>query len=226
MLGRHLPGAVLESPGWVGENRPERAGGIGDGQERSIGEVVHGSAVETNRRVRWIVDFQRYGWPVDWFAGKTAVVTGAAHGIGRGIAEQLADLGARVVAVDRDEAALTEAFGAAGPIVPCPGDMAADATADLHRAIAERASAPVDYLVNNVGFDTPHAFLELDEDRFDHVFAANLRGPWFLTRAIAQDMIERDAGGAMLLHLLPARPHRAPTPALQREQGSGGDARA
>jgi NAD(P)-dependent dehydrogenase (short-subunit alcohol dehydrogenase family) len=148
---------------------------------------------------------------VQCFSGKTAVVTGAAHGIGCGVAEQLADLGAKVVAVDRDGAALAAAF-AGGPIAVCHGDVAADSTDDLVRSIGE-FGGPVDLLVNNVGIDTPHGFLELEPDNFDRVFDTNLRGPWFLTRALADDMVRRGAGGAILFisslhdHVVRRRPH-------------------
>ncbi len=148
---------------------------------------------------------------VDWFAGKTAVVTGAAHGIGRGVAEQLASLGARVVAVDRDRAGLADAFGA-GPILSCAGEVGVDRPDDLLRSIGE-LGGPTDLLVNNVGFDTPHGFLDLEEDDFDRVMEANLRGPWFLTRAVAAEMARRRAGGAILFisslhdHIVRRRPH-------------------
>jgi len=148
---------------------------------------------------------------VEWFSGKTAVVTGAAHGIGRSVAEQLVELGARVVAVDRDRNALASAF-ADGPIAVCPGDVSADPTDDLVSAIGE-LGGPVDLLVNNVGIDTAHGFLDLEPEDFDRVFNANLRGPWFLTRALADDMVRRANGGAILFisslhdHIVRRRPH-------------------
>jgi len=149
---------------------------------------------------------------VDWFTDKSAVVTGAAHGIGRAIAEQLASQGAKVVAVDRDGIGLADAFGA-GPILTCVGDVAADPPEDLLQSIGELLSGPVDLLVNNVGIDTPHRFLDLQEEDFDRVLHANLRGPWFLTRAVAAEMVRRHAAGAILFisslhdHVVRRRPH-------------------
>jgi NAD(P)-dependent dehydrogenase (short-subunit alcohol dehydrogenase family) len=134
-----------------------------------------------------------------WFVGRTAVVTGAAHGIGRATAEQLAQLGARVVAVDLDERALAQAFAAGRSIVCCPGDVAREEPAALARRIAEHGGdARLDLLVNNVGIDVPGGFRELDEAAFERVFATNLRGPWFLTRELAGAMVDGGAGGAIV----------------------------
>jgi len=88
---------------------------------------------------------------VDWFGGQTAVVTGAAHGIGRASAELLEQLGARVVAVDIDNEALESAFGdsAVARVAADVGDG---------RALAEvltRRYGPIELLVNNVGIETP-----------------------------------------------------------------------
>jgi NAD(P)-dependent dehydrogenase (short-subunit alcohol dehydrogenase family) len=149
---------------------------------------------------------------VDWFTGKNAVVTGAAHGIGRAIAQQLASQGATVVAVDRDGASLANTF-AATPILTCIGDVAADRQADLLGSIAEMLSGGVDLLVNNVGISTPHGFLDLRVDDFDRVLHTNLRGPWFLTRAVAAEMLSRQAPGAILFisslhdHIVRRQPH-------------------
>jgi NAD(P)-dependent dehydrogenase (short-subunit alcohol dehydrogenase family) len=147
---------------------------------------------------------------MEWFGGQTAVVTGAAHGIGRASAELLCERGARVIAVDIDDAALRSAFSAT-PITPHQADVAADGSR-LGATLLD-LYGPVDLLVNNVGVDTDDDFLSLQETDFDNVFAANLRGPWFLTRALAARMVHDQRGGSIVfvssLHdrLIRTRPH-------------------
>jgi NAD(P)-dependent dehydrogenase (short-subunit alcohol dehydrogenase family) len=133
---------------------------------------------------------------VRWFTDRTAVVTGAARGIGEAVANQLGELGARVVAVDVDDEALRDAFG--GAAVECVvGDLSGDNTDQLATEIIA-SYGPVSLLVNNVGIDTPHGFFSLDRSDFDRVMATNLRGPWFFTRAIAEDLIGRAEPGAFV----------------------------
>ncbi|HZO63326.1 MAG TPA: SDR family oxidoreductase [Gaiellaceae bacterium] len=131
-----------------------------------------------------------------WFAGRSAVVTGAARGIGRATAELLAGLGAQVVAVDKDADGLRERFGSGNPL-PWVGDLAADAAEELAAEIWSR-HGPIQLLVNNVGVDTPHRFLELGQDDFDAVFRTNLRGPWFFTKELATRLLETGSSGSIV----------------------------
>lgn len=132
----------------------------------------------------------------DWFAGQTAVVTGGARGIGRATAELLAALGARVVAVDNDEERLRE-IAAAGRCTAWPGDLGRDDAGQIAAEIWER-HGPIQLLVNNVGIETPSAFLDLTRAEYDRVFDTNLRGPWFLTREIARRLVEDRLSGAVV----------------------------
>jgi glucose 1-dehydrogenase len=132
---------------------------------------------------------------MEWFVGKTVVVTGGAHGIGRGTAELLADLGARVIAVDSDAAGLEEAF-ASRDVVRLEADLGGD-TPSLARQLMS-ANGPIDLLVNNVGIDTPHGFLDLAEDDYDRVLRVNLRGPWFLTRELTAQMVKDKRRGSVV----------------------------
>src|ERR1700730_6268307 len=131
---------------------------------------------------------------MDWFGGRTAVVTGAARGIGKSTAELLDELGARVVAVDIDSAALKEAVGG-GTVVTFAADVSNNG---LKVAADLAAHGPIELLVNNVGIDSQAHFLDLAEPDFDRIFATNLRGPWFLTRGLAQRMVDRAEGGSIV----------------------------
>jgi NAD(P)-dependent dehydrogenase (short-subunit alcohol dehydrogenase family) len=133
---------------------------------------------------------------MEWFAGRSAVVTGAAHGIGRGIAELLASLGARVIAVDKDARGLEENLRG-DRYVRCHGDLTSEDVERLAEEIWQRHQ-PIELLVNNVGMDTPHRFFEVGKEEFDLVLGTNLRGPWFFTKGIARHLVEARTGGAIL----------------------------
>jgi NAD(P)-dependent dehydrogenase (short-subunit alcohol dehydrogenase family) len=124
---------------------------------------------------------------VNWFEGQTAVVTGAANGIGRGTVELLCELGASVIAVDIDRDALDGTF-ASTDVTQFVADIGGDGRALAATLIRE--FGPVRLLVNSVGIDTEDHFLQLPEDRFDRVLNTNLRGPWFFTRGLAQRMVD------------------------------------
>jgi glucose 1-dehydrogenase len=132
----------------------------------------------------------------DWFRGQTAVVTGAAHGIGCATAALLAALGARVIVLDTDRAALEEQFRDGGYVRWC-GDVGNGDAAQLADDIWER-HGPVHLIVNNVGIQTPRSFLELEDEEFDRVFATNLRGPWFFTKRLVTHLSTVDRGGAVV----------------------------
>jgi 3-oxoacyl-[acyl-carrier protein] reductase len=148
---------------------------------------------------------------VNGLAGRRAIVTGAAHGIGRGIATLLEELGVFVVGVDRDAGELADA-AADGTLVAAPADLAVEDAEALGARICDE-HGPIDLLVNNVGIDTPHRFLELAASDYDRVFATNLRGPWFLTKAVTERMLADGRRGAVVFvsslhdHVIRTLPH-------------------
>ncbi|MFI7545095.1 SDR family NAD(P)-dependent oxidoreductase [Actinoplanes sp. NPDC049599] len=128
------------------------------------------------------------------FAGQTAVVTGAASGIGRATAVRLAREGATVVAADINDASLKE-LAAEFPdlrLVTVAGDIADE---DVVRQIVAAAAGRVDGLVNNAGI--MDGFLppaEMDDAVWERVFAVNVTAVMRLTRAVLPLMIAAGKG--------------------------------
>jgi NAD(P)-dependent dehydrogenase (short-subunit alcohol dehydrogenase family) len=108
------------------------------------------------------------------FSGKTAIVTGAGSGIGAGIAQTMAKLGAAVVVVDVDAKA---AAGQAESIVAGGG-----------------TAGKVDVLVNNAGIIRDNYLENITEADWDLVLDVNLKGAFFSCQAVAPTMKERRYG--------------------------------
>jgi len=136
---------------------------------------------------------------------KSALVTGASRGIGRGIAIELAKAGYRVainyagnVDAANEALALVRAAGGDGFIVQ--GDVAV--AADRARLVEETLThfGRIDLLVNNagVGPKVRADLLDSGEESFDRLFTINLKGPFFLTQMVAKHLItqEPDALGS------------------------------
>ena len=132
-----------------------------------------------------------------------SVVTGAGRGIGRGIAIELAKLGHAVAinyagnAAAADECLqLVRAAGGDGFTVRADVASAADRTRLLTEVLA--AYGRIDLLVNNAGVapSVRADLLEASEESFDRLININLKGPYFLTQAVARQMIQQVQSGA------------------------------
>jgi NAD(P)-dependent dehydrogenase (short-subunit alcohol dehydrogenase family) len=142
-------------------------------------------------------------------AGRTALVTGASSGIGRAIALRLAELGARVLLVARDAAALTQAQQE----IAAAGGMAEIHVADLTSAAAiealgasVNAAGGCDLLINCAGIGRIGKPLhETPVEDFDAVFATNVRAPYLLMRSLVPPMIERGHGHVVNISSLAAQ---------------------
>lgn len=116
--------------------------------------------------------------------GRRALVTGAADGIGRAIAETLAREGARVLAVDISAEKLANAFGRSVAITPMVQDIAAEKAAETLVAHAVDVLGGLDILVNNAGVPGDLALLhETTDANWSRVFAVNVDAVFRLTRA-------------------------------------------
>jgi len=127
--------------------------------------------------------------------GKNAVVTGSTRGIGRAIAEALAESGARVAVVGRDLKRAEEAASAIGNnamgFAADVGDTAA--VAKLVEDV-EKAFGSIDILVNNAGITRDNLVMRLKDDDWDAVQNANLRGAFAAIRAVSRGMMKKRSG--------------------------------
>jgi NAD(P)-dependent dehydrogenase (short-subunit alcohol dehydrogenase family) len=151
------------------------------------------------------------------FAGRVAVVTGAAQGIGRAIAEELHRRGAHLVLVDRNAQGASVAAEAMRKADGAGVDVAvadlADPAAIVRLAAQIAALSPnVDVLVNNAGIEYDLPFAEVTAEVFDRVIAVNLRAPLLLSKALAP--LFPAAGGAIVnissIHASHAFPNAIP----------------
>jgi 2-hydroxycyclohexanecarboxyl-CoA dehydrogenase len=131
-------------------------------------------------------------------AGKVAIVTGSASGIGRAIATAAAREGAAVAVVDRNATGANETVRA---IQKDGGDACAYATDITDKVAVDAMVADVlgrwsalHILVNCAGWDRPMAFVDTTEDFWDSVLAVNLKGPIACTHAALPPMIRQQYG--------------------------------
>jgi NAD(P)-dependent dehydrogenase (short-subunit alcohol dehydrogenase family) len=132
-------------------------------------------------------------------SGAVAIVTGGGRGIGRAIVTELAGMGATVVVTGRDESGVQQvaheltAKGHRCEGVAC--DVTDLASVETLEQRLRRNYGRVDILVNNAGIGGPSGPLhELPPDDWDAIFNTNLRGVYYMLRAIVPLMIETGSG--------------------------------
>jgi 3-oxoacyl-[acyl-carrier protein] reductase len=135
--------------------------------------------------------------------GKTALVTGAAGGIGAAIVKALHSAGATVALsgrqVDKLNAFAAE-LGSRAVVVPC--DLAD--RAQVSKLIDEAVKAlggRLDILVNNAGLTRDNLFMVMKDDQWDDVIAVNLTSTFMLCRAAARSMLRNKSGYGRIINI-------------------------
>ncbi|MFV0332961.1 MAG: SDR family oxidoreductase [Tropicimonas sp.] len=128
------------------------------------------------------------------FSGKTTIVTGAATGIGRAVAEAFAARKARVALLDRDAAVSDVAASLGAGHIAHVVDVTDEAGIERAVASVNEAFGRIDILVNNAGIG-PLAPAEIyPTAEWDGTLAINLKGAFLMARAVVPGMLERRAG--------------------------------
>jgi len=134
-------------------------------------------------------------------AGKTAIVTGAAGGIGSATVTRLLAEGCNVVGVDLDGGAVSTACGrsANGQLLAIGADVSRERDAERYVREAIGRFGGVDFLVNNAGILGKRLpLVEMPVAEFDRILTVNLRSVFLGMQAVIRHMIERKAGGAIV----------------------------
>jgi NAD(P)-dependent dehydrogenase (short-subunit alcohol dehydrogenase family) len=136
------------------------------------------------------------------FAGRNVIVTGPGKDIGRATAHRFAAEGGDVMLIGRTARTLEET---AATIAESGGhswvhvaDVRNHAEIDSAIDTAMERWGRIDVLINNAGDRDECPFLEMTAERWDEVFATNLRGPFLLSQRVAREMVK--TGGGVILH--------------------------
>ncbi len=153
--------------------------------------------------------------------GKIAIVTGAASGFGRGIAELFAEQGAKVVIADRNgEGAAQVASAIGAQAIPVEVDVTRKAGVEAMVGTATGHFGGLDILVNNAGYTHKNqSLMTVSEEDFDRIYAVNVKSIYLATLAAVPQMEKR--GGGSIINTASTAGVR-PRPGLTWYNGSKG----
>ena len=132
-------------------------------------------------------------------AGKTALITGSARGIGFEFARAYIAEGAQVALADINAEAVAKAAASLGPkAIGIQMDVTSQASIDAGFALAIEQMGQLDILVNNAALFSAAPIAEISRADYDRLFAVNVAGTMFCTQAAARHMIARGKGGKII----------------------------
>ena len=132
-------------------------------------------------------------------AGKTALITGAARGIGRAFAQAYIQEGARVVIADIDEARAVKTANELGKqAVAVHMDVTDQASIDAAIEQSINHFGHIDILINNAALFTAAPIVEIERADYQRVFDINVSGTLFTMQAVSRHMIARGQGGKII----------------------------
>ncbi|MES2435434.1 MAG: L-iditol 2-dehydrogenase [Pseudomonadota bacterium] len=132
-------------------------------------------------------------------AGKTALITGSARGIGLEFARAYIAEGATVALADINAEAVAKAAAALGPkAIGVQLDVTSQASIDAGFSAAIEQMGSLDILVNNAALFTASPIAEISRSDYERLFAVNVSGTLFCMQAAAKHMIARGKGGKII----------------------------
>ena len=132
-------------------------------------------------------------------AGKTALITGAARGIGLAFAQAYVREGARVAIADINLEAAKEAAAGIGPeAMAVHVNVADQASIETCIAEVEAAFGGIDILINNAALFDAAPIVDITRASYDRLFSVNVAGSLFMLQAVARGMIARGKGGKII----------------------------
>ncbi|WP_105439359.1 SDR family NAD(P)-dependent oxidoreductase [Neorhizobium sp. T25_13] len=132
------------------------------------------------------------------FSGKTALVTGVASGLGRAVAQALANEGARLVLVDRAKDQLENLVlllrGEGADVVELVGDVSREETSQQAVALARSRFSSLDILINNAGINPTGTISQTDPAMWQQALDINLKSAYLFCREAIPHMVEAGKG--------------------------------